>query len=105
MGLEVGYTSQTISPSLPTWWASHLTEFGLFWFPQDQAGFTGSREKVYSARHSRGMKTNSIRTRTQAIAGRWRWRLAPDVISATDQLAWDKTFPQSDKVIHQRSLQ
>ncbi len=51
------------------------------------------------------MKTNSIRTRTQkAIAGA---ALAvamstPDVTHAADQLAWDKTFPQSDKVIHQK---
>jgi fermentation-respiration switch protein FrsA (DUF1100 family) len=26
----------------------------------------------------------------------------PDVARAADQLAWDKTFPQSDKVIHQK---
>ena len=26
----------------------------------------------------------------------------PDVTHAADQLAWDKTFPQSDKVIHQK---
>src|SRR5437879_3753022 len=51
------------------------------------------------------MKTNSIRTRTQkAIAGA---ALAvamstPDMARAADQLAWDKTFPQSDKVIHQK---
>ncbi|MBI3867359.1 MAG: alpha/beta hydrolase [Verrucomicrobia bacterium] len=51
------------------------------------------------------MKTNSIRTRTQkAIAG---VALAvvmstPDLTHAADQLAWDKTFPQSDKVIHQK---
>src|SRR5438309_8292605 len=51
------------------------------------------------------MKTNSIRTRTQkAIAGA---ALAvamstPDLTHAADQLAWDKTFPQSDKVIHQK---
>jgi hypothetical protein len=51
------------------------------------------------------MKTNSIRTRTEkAIAGA---ALAvalstPNVTQAADQLAWDKTFPQSDKVIHQK---
>jgi hypothetical protein len=50
------------------------------------------------------MKTNTIRTRThKAIAGA---ALAvvmstPDLAHATDQLAWDKTFPQSEKVIHQ----
>jgi len=26
----------------------------------------------------------------------------PELIHAADQLAWDKTFPQSDKVIHQK---
>ena len=26
----------------------------------------------------------------------------PDVARAAEQLAWDKTFPQSDKVIHQK---
>ena len=51
------------------------------------------------------MKTNSIRTRTQkAIAGA---ALAvvmstPGLTHAADQLAWDKTFAQSDKVIHQK---
>lgn len=51
------------------------------------------------------MKTNSIRTRSQkAIVGA---ALAvaistPEVTHAADQLAWDKTFPQSEKVIHQK---
>src|SRR5436190_14528213 len=51
------------------------------------------------------MKTTSIRNRSlKAIAGA---ALAvamstPDVTHAADQLAWDKTFPQSDKVIHQK---
>ena len=53
------------------------------------------------------MKTHSIRTRARtrtAIAGA---ALAvatstPDLTHAADQLAWDKTFPQSDKVIHQK---
>ena len=26
----------------------------------------------------------------------------PELTHAADQLAWDKTFPQSDKVIHQK---
>ena len=51
------------------------------------------------------MKTNSIRTRSQkAIVGA---ALAvaistPEVTHAADQLAWDKTFPQGGKVIHQK---
>src|SRR5205809_3861280 len=51
------------------------------------------------------MKTNTIRTRTRnAVAGA---PLAvtlstPNKTQAADQLAWDKTFPQSDKVIHQK---
>jgi len=51
------------------------------------------------------MKTKSIRNRSlKALAG---VALAvamstPDVTHAADQLAWDKTFPQSDKVIHQK---
>jgi fermentation-respiration switch protein FrsA (DUF1100 family) len=51
------------------------------------------------------MKTSTIRTRTQkAIAGA---ALAaaitiPNVTHAADQLDWDKTFPQSEKVIHQK---
>ena len=47
------------------------------------------------------MKTNSIRTRSQnAIVGA---ALAVAMSThAADQLAWDKTFPQSEKVIHQK---
>ena len=51
------------------------------------------------------MKTNSIRNRSlKAIAGT---ALAvamssPEVTHAADQLAWDKTFPQSEKVLHQK---
>ena len=51
------------------------------------------------------MKTTSIRNRSlKAIAGT---ALAvaistSEVTRAADQLAWDKTFPQSDKVIHQK---
>src|SRR5688572_21639406 len=51
------------------------------------------------------MKTNSIRTQTQkAIAGA-ALAVAISTTEATraaDQLAWDKTFPQSDNVIHQK---
>ena len=51
------------------------------------------------------MKTNTIRTRTRkAVVGA---ALAatlstPNATQAVDQLAWDKTFPQSDKVVHQK---
>src|SRR6266478_1834986 len=51
------------------------------------------------------MKTNTIRTRTQkAIAGAALAVVIStlDLTHAADQLAWDKTFPQSDKVIHQK---
>jgi fermentation-respiration switch protein FrsA (DUF1100 family) len=51
------------------------------------------------------MKTKSIRTRTQQAVAGAALALAistPSVAHATDQLAWDKTFPQSDKVIHQK---
>jgi fermentation-respiration switch protein FrsA (DUF1100 family) len=51
------------------------------------------------------MKTNSLRTRSlKALAGT---ALAvaisiPEATNAADQLAWDKTFPQSNKVIQQK---
>jgi fermentation-respiration switch protein FrsA (DUF1100 family) len=51
------------------------------------------------------MKTNSLRTRSlKALAGT---ALAvaisiPEATNAADKLAWDKTFPQSNKVIHQK---
>src|SRR5438128_7311078 len=51
------------------------------------------------------MKTKSIRTRTQkAVAGAVLAvaMSTSGVAHAADQLAWDKTFPQSDKVIHQK---
>jgi uncharacterized protein len=51
------------------------------------------------------MKLNSIGTRSlQVITGMALGVAAsfPNVTYAADQLAWDKTFPQSDKVIHQK---
>src|SRR2546425_5719691 len=51
------------------------------------------------------MKKNSIRTRSVQILTGMALGMAvstPDVVHAADQLAWDKTFPQSDKVIHQK---
>src|SRR4030095_3995001 len=51
------------------------------------------------------MKTNFIRTRSQkaiAAAVLAAAMSIPDVTCAGDQLAWDKTFPQSEKVIHQK---
>lgn len=51
------------------------------------------------------MKLNSIRTRSVQILTGIALGVAastPDVARAADQLAWDKTFPQSDKVIHQK---
>ena len=52
------------------------------------------------------MKMKSIRTRTQkAFVGAALALVmsTPDVTrAAADQLAWDKTFPQSDEVIHQK---
>src|SRR3989449_10177450 len=51
------------------------------------------------------MKKNSIRTRSVQILTGMALGMAvstPDVTHAADQLAWDKTFPQSDKVIHQK---
>jgi fermentation-respiration switch protein FrsA (DUF1100 family) len=51
------------------------------------------------------MKTKSIRTRTQKTVAGAALAIAisaPEVAHAADQLAWDKTFPQSDKVIHQK---
>ena len=51
------------------------------------------------------MKSNSLRTRTQKVIARAAFAVAmatPVVTQAADQLAWDKTFPQSDKVIHQK---
>ena len=51
------------------------------------------------------MKLNSIRTRSVQILTGIALGVAastPDVARAADQLAWDKTFPHSDKVIHQK---
>jgi fermentation-respiration switch protein FrsA (DUF1100 family) len=51
------------------------------------------------------MKLNSIGTRSlQVITGMALGMAAsfPNVTHAADQIAWDKTFPQSDKVIHQK---
>src|SRR5947199_9463645 len=51
------------------------------------------------------MKMNSIRTRSLQVITGIALCIAvstPDVARAADQLAWDKTFPQSDKVIHQK---
>src|SRR5207253_10687153 len=78
-----------------------------FSFPQDcDRGRRIAREGFFHVSQCECvMKTNSIRTRSQkAIVGA---ALAvamstPDVTHAADQLAWDKTFPQSDKVIHQK---
>lgn len=51
------------------------------------------------------MKLKSIRTQThKAIAGAALALIisSTETSRATDQLAWDKTFPQSDRVIHQK---
>jgi fermentation-respiration switch protein FrsA (DUF1100 family) len=51
------------------------------------------------------MKMNSIRTRSLQLIAVMALCMAvstPDVTRAADQLAWDKTFPKSDKVIHQK---
>ena len=48
---------------------------------------------------------NSIRTRSLQVFAAMALCMAmstPDVTRAADQLAWDKTFPKSDKVIHQK---
>src|SRR4029434_3025411 len=50
------------------------------------------------------MKMNSIRTRFLQLIAVMALCMAvstPDITRAADQLAWDKTFPKSDKVIHQ----
>lgn len=51
------------------------------------------------------MKTKSIRNRTRKALAGTALAVAistPNVTHAADQLAWDKTFPKSDKVIHQK---
>src|SRR5438046_6141371 len=51
------------------------------------------------------MKMNSIRTRSLQVITGMALCIAvstPDVARAADQLGWDKTFPPSDKVIHQK---
>jgi len=53
----------------------------------------------------REMKMNSIRARSLQIIIGMALCLSvstPDVTHAADKLSWDKTFPQSDKVIHQK---
>src|SRR5947199_3348282 len=78
-----------------------------FSFPQDcDRGRRIAREGFFHMSQCECvMKTNSIRTRSQkAIVGA---ALAvaistPEVTHAADQLAWDKTFPQSEKVVHQK---
>jgi fermentation-respiration switch protein FrsA (DUF1100 family) len=51
------------------------------------------------------MKTNLIRTQSLQVLTGMALGVAVstrDFARAADQLAWDKTFPQSDKVIHQK---
>jgi hypothetical protein len=51
------------------------------------------------------MKLNSIRTRSVQVFAGMAVGVAASITNVThaaDQLAWDKTFPQSDKVIHQK---
>src|SRR6266545_1920700 len=51
------------------------------------------------------MKTNPIRNRSKQVIAGLAMSAAlstPHGARAADQLAWDKTFPQSDKVIHQK---
>src|SRR5205809_7880074 len=74
-----------------------------FSFPQDcDRGRRIAREGLVRVRQCACMKTNSIRTRSlKAIAGTaLAVTMSADVTRAADQLAWDRTFPQSDKVIH-----
>lgn len=51
------------------------------------------------------MKTNSIRSRSLKVVAGAALAAAistPDVIHASDQLIWDKTFPRSEKVEHRK---
>src|SRR5216117_1378591 len=92
--------------SSDAWWASRQRSSGArFSFPQDcDRGRRIAREGFLHLGQCVHMKLNSMGTRSlQVIAGTAMAVAAstPNVTHAADQLAWDKTFPQSDKVIHQ----
>src|SRR5947208_2322848 len=89
------------------WSASRQRSSGArFSFPQDcDRDHRIAREGFLHMRQCVPMKLNSIRTRSLQVITGMALGMAvstPNVTHATDQLAWDKTFPQSDKVIHQK---